>query len=103
MVHPRRRRRQGTPQNPQGRRHPPPRKMRAWITFDTKLKQAHDNTAKNNFAPTFKLKSPGTVEEKNQKVTQAIYEEALKKNYKLMCDKFGAKHFAANCERLTIK
>jgi len=82
---------------------PEDKKMRAWIMLGTKLKETKENTVKNNYAPTFKVKIPGTTEENNKKVTEAIYQEALKKAYKVICEKFGEKHFAADCERLTIK
>jgi hypothetical protein len=82
----------------------PGQKNVSWIMFGTKIKEAKDNTAKNNWAPKYNLKQPGTVEEKNQKVTDAIFKEALKKRYKEITDKYGAKHFAAgDKEKLTIK
>ncbi len=76
---------------------------RAWIMFGDKQKLAKDNIARNNFANAFKLKQPGTVAENNQRSTAAIYEEALKKARKVICDKFGEKHFAADRDRLTLE
>ncbi len=78
-------------------------KIKSWMMFGTKIKQSKDNVAKNNYALTFKLKQPGTVEEKNEKVTPEIYQEGLKRAYKTIVDKYGAKHVAADREKLQIK
>ena len=82
---------------------PDSQKVRPWITFGTKDKVAKDNVARNNFSSSYKLKQPGTVEEKNEASTAKIYDEALKRAFKAICDKFGEKHVAADRPRLTIQ
>jgi hypothetical protein len=83
----------------------PPGGKKLAIRFDSKKKvnAARDNKAKNNYASSFSLKTPGTIDENNKPVTEAIYKDALKKAYKTICDKFGAHHFAANKDKLEIK
>jgi hypothetical protein len=83
--------------------------MRSWILLavNKKVAKTHvakDNVVKNNFAPVFNLKEGGvSVQEKNEPVTKEIYEAALKKRYKEIGEKYGAKHFAADREKLEIK
>jgi polygalacturonase len=82
-------------------------KMTSWIMMAANPKSKHvakDNVVKNNYAPRFKLKDGGvSAQDKNEPVTKEIYEEALKKRYKEISDKYGAKHFAADREKLEIK
>jgi hypothetical protein len=82
---------------------PDSQKVRPWIKFGGKENLAKDNVAKNNFSSSYYLKQPGTVEEKNEASTAKIYDEAMKRALKTICDKFGEKHVAANCPRLVIK
>jgi hypothetical protein len=83
----------------------PPGGKKLRIAFDSKkgVNAARDNKARNNYAPVFMLKAPGTVDENNKPVSPAIFQQALKKQYQVITDKFGAKHFAANREKLEIK
>ena len=82
---------------------PPGVRARAGIRLGTKQKLAKDNTVRNNYACSFDLKQPGTVAENNKPSTQAIYDEALKKAYQVICGKFGEKHVAAGRSRMMIK
>ena len=82
---------------------PESQKVRPWITFSTKLKLAKDNIARGNFSSSYKLKQPGTVDEKNEPSTAKIYDEALRRAFKTICDKFGEKHVAADRPRLTLQ
>jgi len=82
---------------------PEDEEARGWIMFGNKLKLAKDNVAKSNYACTFKLKEPGTIEDHNAPSTEAIYKKALDQAYKTICDKFGAQHFAADRPRIGNK
>jgi len=79
-----------------------PSKMKAWIMLGTKQKLAKDNVVKENFAPTFNLKQPGTVSEVNKPVSEAIYGEALRKAYGVIVEKYGEKHGTAERVRLVV-
>jgi hypothetical protein len=83
----------------------PPGGKKLRIMFGTKPKvnAAHDNTAKNNYAPVFMLKAPGTIDQNNKPVTKEIFDAALKRAYKTITEKFGAHHFAADADKLEIK
>jgi hypothetical protein len=75
---------------------------KAWIMLGSKQNVSKDNVVKNNYANSYKLNQPGTVQANNRQVTEQIYDAALVQLYKKICDKFGAKHVAADRERLTL-
>ena len=78
----------------------PAAKMRAWILFGNKLKQARDNVARDNLACSFRLSEPGSVSENNRPSTAEAYEKALAKALETINARFGAEHPAAQRPRL---
>ncbi len=79
-----------------------PGKLRPWVMLGTKLKQAKDNTVTDNYAMSFKLKQPGTIEGNNKIVNKDIYEQALRElsaqNFELFD---GPYHRIAKRHRIT--
>lgn len=76
-------------------------KLKPWVMLGTKLKQAKNNTVKGNYAMSFNLKQPGTIQEDNKTVTKEIYEKALADLFAVHCEKFGMYHRAAKRHRMT--
>ncbi len=83
----------------------PTDKTKAWLMFGTKSKaeKGGNNVAKNNYANSFNFKADKPTEENNQISTEKIYNDAYAKLYKIICDKFGADHFAADRPRIGTK
>ena len=78
-------------------------RLKPWVMLGTKLKQAKDNTVTDNYAMSFKLKQPGTIENNNKVVTKAIYEQALKELSAKHFELYGEFHRVAKRHRITGK
>lgn len=76
-------------------------KLKPWVMLGTKLKQAKDNTVTGNYAMSFNLKQPGTIQSENKIVTKEIYEKALADLFAVQVEKFGLYHRVAKRHRLT--
>jgi len=75
-------------------------RMKPWIMFGTKNKQAKDNVARNNYAHDFRLDQPGTKEENNQPVNAGVYRQALSRALATIVKKYGREIEAADKPRL---
>jgi hypothetical protein len=72
-----------------------------WIMLGQKKNQAGGNTVRNNLAHSYNFKADGQVRaERNEEVTQAVFDQKLSALRSLIEARFGALHPTAKRPRL---
>ncbi len=82
----------------------PGEKIRSWMYIGGKDPDMANNISRNNYSNKYSYDKKNPPKQENDQIsTEKIYNEALEKQFKVICDKFGESHFVADRPRMVIK